>query len=207
MRLEPKFRYPKTTPNKVIKKIGTSLIEILYSNINVKHEICLCEIPNGILLGANYGLSLEAHRKMNFYLSKFEKAFDKKLNKIKPEASESDPLGKFAFADQRDDVPSEENTPVEDKLLNQITHTVTGCGFHEDSITVDNSPVELVNNLIYKNLYNKVFKRFEKDVYRGIMVTKDWIKNYTGIEDPADEGTTLGDFVYESPSKAQKHNY
>jgi len=94
------------------------------------------------------------------------------------EYDEDLPLGKYVWpkdsllADPEKE--KEINTALEDKLKDAISD-------HFDGDKMEKDPVKAMKKLIAKNLYPDIFKRYtEGEVYRGIYVSRDWMKETFG---------------------------
>ena len=95
----------------------------------------------------------------------------KKKKAVPPEApSPPAPLGDYAFATQRDDVPPEANTPAEDKLERELTY------YFRDNKPVSNNSAEVLKTLASNDWYPKIIKKPRgREMLRGMNVPESWI--------------------------------
>ena len=103
----------------------------------------------------------------------------KNVNKDIAPAPESLPLGKWAFAEDREDVPWEEDTPKESHLFQELgRHYVNGSTMSEDD-------ANLIQTFLSHGLYSDYFipaTLEEDELYRGINVSEDWLRDALGDE-------------------------
>jgi len=90
---------------------------------------------------------------------------------VPPEAlSPDDPLGAYAFATQRDDVPPELNTKVEDEIERELTYY-----FRNNKPVSDNS-AEVLKTLAANDWYPEIInKPHSREMLRGMNVPESWI--------------------------------
>lgn len=100
------------------------------------------------------------------------KSGSKKNKKVVPPEAPSPPapLGDYAFATQRDDVPPEVNTAVEDKLERELTY------YFRDNKPVSNDSAEVLKTLASNDWYPKIIKKPRgREMLRGMNVPESWI--------------------------------
>lgn len=100
-------------------------------------------------------------------------------------------LDKYAFADQRKDVPKEKNNEYENKLLNRLSWYILSNEQpgDEDSVWV----TEFLKNGEYADVFVKPKVEY---VYRGMIVSEDYLKNAIKKQ-PEDSGDLNARFVFE----------
>ena len=91
------------------------------------------------------------------------------------------PLGKYVFPKELiipdPEKSKEENTTIENALQRVISDHFLGSDLEKD-------PIDAIQDLIDKNLYPEVFKRYTQgEVYRGIYVSRAWMRETFG-DDP-----------------------
>jgi len=94
------------------------------------------------------------------------------------EHEEEKPLGKYVFPkDMSPPDPEKEkeiNTTLEDELRGALADHFRGTEVWSD-------PINAIKELIANNDYPEIFKRYTKgEVYRGIYVTREWMKETFG---------------------------
>lgn len=124
----------------------------------------------------------------------------------KPQASDDDELGQYAFAKDRIDkkLPDEEDTPEEQKLFRNL------AGHFNDNDPLGADSTLLMRDLLRKNVYTSVFNEPNPGdvLYRGFSVGEDWVRNHLDL--PADrelpsKGSATKQFLLKShkgPDKA-----
>jgi len=127
-------------------------------------------------------------------LSKFLSSESKQIDK-KAEAPSGSPLGRIAFGQERlDKVPFEQDTKVENKLFSKLVAHV------ENQAMLDSEAVSQIKSMMKKELYPNIFKEPDvDDVYRGMIVTSQWLKKALKIgkgKKIPDKGTLKKSFTY-----------
>jgi hypothetical protein len=121
----------------------------------------------------------------------------KNINTEITPAQESDPLGRWAFAEDREDVPWEEDTPKESHLFHELgRHYVNGS-------TMSEPDADLIKTFLSHGLYADYFIPCKQDeLYRGINVSEDWLKGALGEQrfeieiTQSSEGECSGNFTF-----------
>jgi hypothetical protein len=110
------------------------------------------------------------------------------------EAPANAPLGKFAFAPVRPEVPFEKNTAIEKELQDEIEHHVV------NDANLSPEHARLLRTFIQNNWYSTLFTEPEASVvYRGMSVPKKYLEDILGPdygEIPA-HGKEYVDWVFE----------
>lgn len=116
------------------------------------------------------------------------------MKKRLKEETQSDPLGKYAWPDERvvkGEVPNEVNTSLEDNLLDAIQSHFDGMryfSFEEAS---------QLQNLLSKKLYSDIISEPKVDVvYRTMGVPKPWIETFTSTYPVKNTGTFDKNFKF-----------
>lgn len=116
------------------------------------------------------------------------------LKKRLKEETQSDPLGKYAWPDERivqGEVPDEKNTSLENKLRDAIDLHFEGLKYF--SFEEANE----LQNLLSKNLYSDVISEPKVDiVYRTMGVPKTWIETFTSTYPLKNAGTFDKNFKF-----------
>jgi hypothetical protein len=114
----------------------------------------------------------------------------KKYLKEYEDDDEDLPLGKYVWPkDAIDPDPEKEkeiNTALEEMLQKKIKA-------HIDNALLSSESVEIIKELIDKNLYPEVFKRYAVgEVYRGMYVSPGWMREtFTNFEESRDESGSI----------------
>lgn len=118
-----------------------------------------------------------------------------------PEAPEGSVLGRYAFAsgNKRPDAPDEDDTPEEEKLYSDILSIINGAVGHidKDDVKIYRRALEAGYDEMIGKVTSKRTAKSIKNVYRGMAVTEEWIKNFIGQDEPLpDTGSVEGSFVF-----------
>lgn len=116
-----------------------------------------------------------------------------------PQVPEKDlddaPLGRYAFAPNReDDVPDEDNTDDEKELLKQVT------GHLVHNMPMSSAASDEIRDFVDHGWYRPVFKPITSGkVYRGMTVTDDYLRKMCGINSERDgeKGHKVKSFTYQ----------
>ena len=114
------------------------------------------------------------------------------INKRITPAQEFEPLGRWAFSEAREDVPWEQNTTEEDTLYSELQrHFKNGS-----TMSVELS--DLVSSFIDRDLYGDYFTPAEQGetLYRGMLVTKEWLSRALGDEPLENTGSLNSGFTF-----------
>lgn len=116
---------------------------------------------------------------INKMISFIKKKYDKSQN------SDEKPLGDFAWAEEREDVPYEKNTNIENVLYDILV------SHFEDSESVKKDKEQFIKKLFVSGKYSDVLVAPSHGVvYRGMTVPHKWLTNvlgYNSIEDLKEE--------------------
>jgi hypothetical protein len=116
------------------------------------------------------------------------------INKRITPAQESDPLGRWAFAEERSDVPWEQNTNGEDTLYTELQrHFKNGS-----TLSVELS--DMISSFIERDLYPDYFTPADtrETLYRGMLVKREWLEAAIGSSDTTQpqQGSITKKFVF-----------
>jgi hypothetical protein len=109
----------------------------------------------------------------------------------KPEAPDTAPLQKYAFADQRPDVPDEPNTSDEEQLFADLKR------HFNDNVPVDKKSSQEIKGFLNNDMYGTVFHAPDvKMVYRGMAVDEKWLKSALNVDQIEDKGERQATFTF-----------
>ena len=113
------------------------------------------------------------------------------------EAPKDEVFGKYAFADQRKDVPIEKNTTIEQDLYEKIYEFLNSSSHLEDE-----NVINVLKHILSKGYYNKIIHApINKNVYRGIVVSEKYLKRFLNIENLSNEGYIKNSSFNYNPSE------